>query len=120
MGRAEEKTSCNIDLGLLSIQGLVELYDGTIEELSRCAKIEPGLNDDFEEVELRESALLSLENKILKQFAEIQIHSQEDVLGVMDIWAKIASVQNDGFANPSDRIAMNIFRNMTSDKFFKG
>ena len=120
MGHAGEKTNCNIELDLLSIQGLAELYDGTIEELSRCAKIEPSLNEDFEEIELRESALLSLENKILEQFAKTQIHSKQDVLGVMDVWAKVANVQNDGFANPSDRIAMNILRHMTSEKFFKG
>jgi len=88
MGHAGEKTNCNIELDLLSIQGL--------------------------------AALLSLENKILEQFAKTQIHSKQDVLGVMDVWAKVANVQNDGFANPSDRIAMNIFRHMTSEKFFKG
>ena len=119
MGNAKRMSEFEQGQGELSIQDLSELYDGTLEELRYCAKIIPNQDVGNEDVELREAALLDFESNLQQQAATIRLRTKEDVLGLMDIWAKIANVQKDGVASPSDRIAMNIFRHMNGDLFVK-
>lgn len=110
---------CGLGVDNLSIKDLLKLYNGTVEELKQCANLEPDLDIETAETELKEAALLTLESNILEQAAKIQIRKKEDFLDLMDIWSKAIDAQTEEAASPSDRIAMNIFRHMTGSKFLK-
>lgn len=115
-----QKSSDNVDLKHLTVIGLMELYDGTIDALKHCASIIPEPTPEFEEVELREGILLDFESNILNQAASFPLKTKDDVLGLMDIWAKVVNSSEEESVSASDKIAMNIFRHMNAAQFTEG
>jgi len=102
--------------GARTVRQLLDLYDGTIDELRFCANLDPVLEKDPEAADQRESDLLNYESELLEQAAHIPLNSREDVLILMDIWAKASGVEDGKQPSPSDRIAMNIFRHLNKSK----
>lgn len=107
------------DLEPLTLNDLMDLYEGTVDELQRCARIIPPLVLNDPEVELREAALLDFEAKLLSQAATVQLRTKNDMLHLMDIWAKAANIQIGDSISQSDRIAMNIFRHLSDVQLAK-
>ena len=108
----------NTGLDSLSIQELLELYDQTVGELQNCARVVPNESSNDND-DVHEQALLDFEASILNQAATVEIHTKDDVLSLMDIWAKIAEINTNDIVSMSDRIVMNIFRHMNGVQFSK-
>jgi len=124
MYNLNQSLSSQVNTGLdsLTIQELLGLYEQTIGELQNCARIVPSesSNDNDSNEDIHEHALLDFEAGILNQAATAQIRSKDDVLNLMDLWAKIADINTDDVVSMSDRIVMNIFRHMNGMQFSKG
>lgn len=114
MGDANQIAEVEAGIESLDVNDLVELYDGTVDELRRCAHITPERNLNDPEGDLREAALLNFEAQVLDQAASIKLCSKNDILHLMDIWVKTANIQPGEQASPSDRIVMNIFRHVSN------
>lgn len=119
MRNLNQNSSEELNLKHLTIKGLVEMYDGTIDELKRCAEVVPDSSLEFEKSEFREGTLLDFESNVLTQAASAPLKTKDDILNLMDLWEKIANVAGSDPASPSDRIAMNIFRHMNDAQFAK-
>ncbi len=117
MNELKELLELDSDRGIRSVSQLMALYEGTIDELRFCANIDPSLEVDIEAADKREADLLNFEADLLDQAARIKLNSKDDVLNLMDMWAKASGVNEGEAPSASDRIAMNIFRHMTSAKF---
>lgn len=109
----------SLNLDALSIQELLHLYGGTVDELRHCAAFVPDGGPDDATQEAREQSLLGLEASILSQAAAVKVDSKDDVLKLMDIWGKVAEIDVTDDLSCSNRIAMNIFRHMNGAGFFK-
>ena len=96
---------------------MLALYEGTVDELRLCANIDPALELDIEAADKREVDLLNFEADLLDQAARIGLNSKDDMLNLMDMWAKVSGVDDSERPSDSDRIAMNLFRHITGSKF---
>lgn len=114
-----EHTETQPALTSFSMRKLLELYDNTIAELRRCANISPIQTQGIDEDEVCETALLDFEDIILNQAASAPLRTEDDVLGLLDIWERVTTDNSDGALSASDRIAMNIFRHMNAAQFPK-
>jgi len=117
MKQLKELLQIGHDRGELSVGQLLDLYDGTIEELRFCANLDPVLEKDPEAADRREADLLNYESDLLEQAAHIPLKSKDDILKLMDLWAKASGVEDGEQPSASDRIAMNIFRHLNKAKF---
>jgi len=116
----KELAGSRIDQENMSASRLAKLYSETIDELRLCAKDVPGSNAEDRKANETEAALLDFEADLLDQAARIQIRNKRDADILMDIWAKVSGVDAGRGANPSDRIAMNVFRYINNIDIAKG
>ena len=117
MGRALEISEDDVKIENLSVDRLGPLLDWTTEGLRRCARIHPALEEEAEEFEEREIALLDFETNLLNRAARVELQSKRDLLKLMDVWSKASGAQHAEELSPADRIVMNIFRHMNDEKF---
>ncbi len=95
----------------LTVRDLKELYLGTVEELRECAK---ECSDDD-----REFLLLDFEEKLLDQMAKVPLRTPEDMHALIDIWTEMKSGNDLDQCDRSDRIVLNIFRNLYAEPALK-
>jgi hypothetical protein len=119
MNRVVEIAELKSDYETPTVSSLIELYDGVLDELRACADVNPLEDDNSEETDLRESVLLDLEESLLNDAATIESESNEDILGLIEMWGKVRDVTGEQEPTPSDRIAMNIFRHITGVQLSK-
>jgi len=105
------------DREMRTVSQLLDLYDGTIDELRFCANVNPVLELDPEAADKRELDLLNFESDLLEQAAHIPLNSKDDILKLMDLWAKASGIDEGDQPSTSDRIAMNIFRHLNKAQF---
>lgn len=98
----------------LTADGILELYDATLDELQNCASIKPAANVNGSDVENKEGALLVLEENILNAAASVRLRGNEDLQKLIDVWEKASFLGDTDVIRPADRIAMNIFRHLFS------
>ncbi len=101
-------------LSNISFNSLYDLYDGTVEELRICSLIAPGEGSEDSEIDHREAALLEFENILVDRASRMPLKSSEDITNMIDIWAKVSGVHSESDIRQSDKIAMNIFRHLSS------
>jgi hypothetical protein len=99
-----------------SLTQLINLYDTTNVSLQECADMKPANDAEDHDADIRQEYLLDIEAALLDQAAHFALHSDQDVLILMDIWAKAAGVETGQELTASDRIAMNIFRYLSGTK----
>lgn len=117
MNELKELLNINSASQIQSVSQLLALYEGTVDELRFCANIDPALEIDIDAADKREAELLNFEADLLDQAARIKLTSKEDVLSLMDMWAKVSGVDDSEQPSDSDRIAMNLFRHITGTQF---
>jgi len=117
MDTAKQSLKANSNLETMSVSELLELYDGTVEELRNCAVLNPSRARESTETDLRENILFEFESSLLEKATRIPLASKRDFLDIMDIWEKAAGIQLRQEVSLSNRIAMNIFRHMLHSKF---
>ena len=105
----------NFDLSTLSPSALNDIYDRTIEELRKCAKIIPDNVLDEENADKIEVSLLECEMSVLRFASQVPLRSKGDINDLMDIWTKASGVNSGEDIRPTDKIAMNIFRHLSGE-----
>lgn len=100
----------------LPVARLVELYDGTIEELRKCATADPRHEVDTHSADLIETKLLDYEASLVEQAARVPLKTEDDFEGIMSLWSKLVGLEEGQEISPSDRIVMNIFRHISDYK----
>lgn len=101
------------DISTLSAASLKGLYNGTLDELRRCAELEPKQTYNDTEADRLENALLDFEQTLLCRASKIPLKTKSEITDAMDIWAKASGVNDQVDVRPSDKIVMNIFRHLS-------
>lgn len=114
MNELKKRLEIESNSGELSAVQLMNLYDSTINELRLCANVDPDGTADIEAADKREEDLLEFESDLLDQAARIRLRTRDDILTLMDIWAKVSGIGEGDQPSPSDRIVMNIFRRLNN------
>ncbi len=114
MNELKKRLEIESNSGELSAVQLMNLYDSTINELRLCANVDPDEAADIEAADKREEDLLEFESDLLDQAARIRLRTRDDILTLMDVWAKVSGIGEGDQPSPSDRIVMNIFRRLNN------
>lgn len=108
MNRALNLSKNESDLKRATLSELIDLYNSTVEELQHCANVSPLDDDDTEGTDMRESALLGLEECLLKQVISIDVQSDQEMSDLIKLWRKVVDLNSGEDLSPSDRIAQNV------------
>lgn len=117
MNRVKQTSVAGLKSEILSVSQLADLYNGNMAELHLCANINPALEGNTDDADMREASLLDFEANLLEQAARVPLRTKADLQGLMDIWKNLSTLQSDEYPTPSDRIVMNIFRHLSDDNF---
>jgi len=102
----------NTDGEKMTVSRLVELYGRTLEGLEACADVCPANDAEHGSADAKEASLLDVEACLLDKAAHVEIRTEREFLDMLDMWRKSSGIVTGVDVNPSDRIAMNIFRHI--------
>lgn len=96
----------------LTAQHILQFYNAILNELQNCASIKPASNSNNLDLEETEEVLLSIEADLLKAAGDVELQRPEDLMNLIDVWEKACRIDTSEHIRPSDRIALNIFRQL--------